>query len=172
MQILWNNKYKNSCRPFQERSPVPPPGGADDEVRHHRHHQLDLLSQLDQLTTTNLNPTSTVSSPTRSQLQSQLANQMQGMGATDQMQVLQSLQHMAGRKQKEVRKIIFFIIFTNFGNKIESFLGGFHNLVLSGSSCLFLSPESGSGLTRRHFLPTFKASTAQTLYCILKRAEY
>ena len=166
MQRLWNTKYINSCRPFQERSPVPPPGGADDEVCHHHHHLLD------QLTTTNLNPTSTVSSPTRSQLQSQLASQMQGMGTTDQMQVLQSLQHMAGRKQKEVRKIIFFIIFTNFGNKIESFLGGFHNLVLSGSSCLFLSPESGSGLTRRHFLPTFKASTAQTLYCILKRAEY
>ena len=169
MQILWNNKYKNSCRSFQERSPVPPPGGADDEVCHHHHHLLD------QLTTTNLNPTSTVSSPTRSQLQSQLASQMQGMGATDQMQVLQSLQHMAGRKQKEVRKIIFHHfsgIFTNLRNKIESFLGGFHNLVLSGSSCLFLSPESGSGLTRRHFLPTFKASTAQTLYCILKRAEY
>ena len=33
----------------------------------------------------------------------------------------------------------FWIIFTKFGNKIESFLGGFHNLVLSGSSCLFLS---------------------------------
>ena len=168
MQRLWNTECINSCRPFQERSPVPPPGGADDEVCHHHHHQLDLLSQLDQLTATNLNPTSTVSSSTRSQLQSQLANQMQGMGATDQMQVLQSLQHMAGRKQKEVRKIIFYHflgIFTNFGNKIESFLGGFHNLVLSGSSCLFLSPESGSGLTRRHFLPTFKASTAQTLYC-------
>ena len=105
MQILWNNKYKNSCRPFQERSPVPPPGGADDEVCHHHHHLLD------QLTTTNLNPTSTVSSSPRSQLQSQLASQMQGMGATDQMQVLQSLQHMAGRKQKEVRKIIFFYHF-------------------------------------------------------------
>ena len=166
MQRLWNTEYTNSLRPFQERSPVPPPGGADDEVCHHHHHQLD------QPTTTNLSPTSTVSSSPRSQLQSQLASQMQGMGATDQMQVLQSLQHMAGRKQKEVRKIIFFIIFTNFGNKIESFSGGFHNLVLSGSSCLFLSPESGSGLTRRHFLPTFKASTAQTLYCILKRAEY
>ena len=142
MQRLWNTKYIYSCRPFQERSPVPPPGGADDEVCHHHHHQLDLLSHLDQLTTTNLSPTSTVSSSTRSQLQSQLANQMQGMGATDQMQVLQSLQHMAGRKQKEVRKIIFYHfsgIFTNFGNKIESFLGGFHNLVLSGSSCLFLS---------------------------------
>ena len=101
MQILWNNKYKNSCRSFQERSPVPPPGGADDEVCHHHHHQLD------HPTTTNLSPTSTVPSSTRSQLQSQLANQMQGMGATDQMQVLQSLQHMAGRKQKEVRQIIF-----------------------------------------------------------------